>query len=59
MKLSVLKPGSKTRISLGFCCGSPWTYSSWSEGGDGVFLKKAPAEPGTDHADESLPENRQ
>lgn len=56
MKLNVLKPGSKTRVNVGFCCSSPWSYSMWSEGSESVHLKKAP-EHSTDRAADCPPEN--
>ena len=38
MRLSVLKPGSKSRVKLGFCCYDPWTFSGWAEGDEDAYL---------------------
>lgn len=40
MELRTLKKGSKTRIVLGFCCMSPFTYSAWLLGTETAFLQK-------------------
>ncbi|MBI2503255.1 MAG: hypothetical protein HYW07_08475 [Candidatus Latescibacteria bacterium] len=40
MELRTLKKGSKTKIVLGVCCASPWTYSAWLLGTETAFLQK-------------------
>lgn len=40
MELRTLKEGSKTKIVLGVCCGTPYTFSAWLLGTETAFLQK-------------------
>lgn len=44
MELRVLREGSKTRIKLGSCCPTWYTYAEWDRAEGTAFLRRIPTE---------------